>query len=205
MHFLISLHSTCPAHRIPLEFVTLTILGEVYKLWSSLLSSFPKTPTTSSLLGPDTLLSTLFSNTLHLCTSFSAREKNLHSHWMILTSNIALFKLAANSPWPRQLSIGFNSAPTSFFPMCSSPLLQIRKLSPAVSCPIRPARPIICLYVWESRDLPWNTGERIMTRRAGRFTPELKVEVATSTLKAPERKQASRMSRSSNVKPVKTL
>lgn len=70
-----------------------------------------------------------------------------------------------------------------------------------MSTPLRPARPTICLYVSMSSRCPLNTGVLMITRRAGRFTPEDKVEVATRTLRKPWRKAPSRMSRSSNVRP----
>jgi hypothetical protein len=40
--------------------IILIILGEEYKLWSSLLCSFLQSPVTPSLLGPNILLSTLW-------------------------------------------------------------------------------------------------------------------------------------------------
>ena len=51
-------HSSC--------FVTRTVLGEEYRSLSSSLCSFLHSPLTSSLLGPNILLNTLFSNTLSL-------------------------------------------------------------------------------------------------------------------------------------------
>jgi hypothetical protein len=47
----------------------LIISGEEYKLCSSLLCSFLQPPVTSSLFGPNILLSTLFSNTFSVCSS----------------------------------------------------------------------------------------------------------------------------------------
>src|SRR5215470_11501989 len=56
------IRAICPAHLIRLDFTTRTILGKEYRSFSSSLCSFLHSPVTSSLLGPNTLLSTLFSN-----------------------------------------------------------------------------------------------------------------------------------------------
>ena len=55
-----SLHATCPAHLILLHFITRTILGEEYKSLSSSLCSLLHPPVTSSLLGPNSPLNTMF-------------------------------------------------------------------------------------------------------------------------------------------------
>ena len=57
------LHTTCPAHLILLYFITRTILGEEYRSLNSSLCSLLHSPVTSSLLGPNILLNTIFSNT----------------------------------------------------------------------------------------------------------------------------------------------
>jgi hypothetical protein len=50
--------------------ITRIIFGDEYRSLSSLLCSLLQFPVASSLLGPNILLSTLFSNTLSLCSSF---------------------------------------------------------------------------------------------------------------------------------------
>ena len=58
--------ATCPAHLILPNLITRTILGEKYRSLSSSLSNFIHSPITSSILVPNILPSTLFSNTLNL-------------------------------------------------------------------------------------------------------------------------------------------
>ena len=65
----------CPAHLILLDLIIQTILGEECKSLSSSLCSCLHSPVTSSLLGPNILLSTLFSNTLSLRSSFSVSDR----------------------------------------------------------------------------------------------------------------------------------
>ena len=69
------IHSTCPAHLILLYFITRTILGEAYRSFSSSLCIFLHSPVISPLLGSNILLSTLFSNTLSLCSSSMWKTK----------------------------------------------------------------------------------------------------------------------------------
>jgi hypothetical protein len=61
---------TCPANLILFDFITRTILGKEYRPFSYSLCNFLHSPVTSSLLGPNILLSTLFSNTLSLRSFF---------------------------------------------------------------------------------------------------------------------------------------
>ena len=58
------LHDTCHTHLILLGFITRIVFGEEYRSLSSSLGCFLHSPVTSSLLGPNIFLSTVFSNTL---------------------------------------------------------------------------------------------------------------------------------------------
>ena len=72
--------ATSPAHLILLDFTTRTILGKVYRSLSSSLCNFLHSPATSSFLGPNTLLNTLFWNTLSLRSSLSVSDQVSHPY-----------------------------------------------------------------------------------------------------------------------------
>ena len=76
---LFPIHATWPVHLI-LDFVTRTILGEQYRSLSSSLCSFRHSPFTSSLLTPNILPYTLFSNTLSLRSSLNVSDQVSHPY-----------------------------------------------------------------------------------------------------------------------------
>jgi hypothetical protein len=78
--FLFSISATCPAHLILLHLIILIVLHEECKLWSFSLCSCLQPSVTSSLFGPNILLSNLFSNTLSLCSSLNIRDQDSHSY-----------------------------------------------------------------------------------------------------------------------------
>ena len=71
--------ATCFTQLILLYVIPRTILGEQYRSLSSSLCHFLHTTVTSSFLGPNILLSTLFSNTLSLRSSIMWATK-FHTH-----------------------------------------------------------------------------------------------------------------------------
>ena len=73
---------------------TRTIVGEEYKPLSSPLCSFLQSPVTSSLLGPNILLNTLFSNILSLRSSLNVSDQVSHPYktGKIIVLYILIFK-----------------------------------------------------------------------------------------------------------------
>ena len=86
-HRLYPIRATCPAHLILLDFITQTIFGEQDRSLSFSICSFLYSPVTLSLIGPNILLKTLFSNilslrsTLNMGPSFTPIQNNWQKLW----------------------------------------------------------------------------------------------------------------------------
>jgi len=74
------IRATSPVHLILLDFITLTILGEKYKSFSSSLCIPLHSPDTSSLLGQNMLLNTMFSSTLSFISSRNVNDQVSHPY-----------------------------------------------------------------------------------------------------------------------------
>ena len=70
-----SLHVTYPAHLCHLDLRFLITLGKEYNACSSALCNLLHSPVISSLFAPNIGLSTLYSNTVNLCSSQNARDQ----------------------------------------------------------------------------------------------------------------------------------
>ena len=86
-------HATCPTNPNLPDLITWIIFDEEYRSPSSSLCSFPHCPVTSSFLGLNILLSTLFSNTLSLHFSSTVSDQVAHPYetrGKIISSNFVI-------------------------------------------------------------------------------------------------------------------
>jgi hypothetical protein len=83
------IRTTCPSHLTLSDFITLKTLGEEYRSLSSSFLSFLHSPVTSSLLGPNILLYTPFSNTHSLRSSLNMSDQVTHPY--TTTGKIVVF------------------------------------------------------------------------------------------------------------------
>ena len=72
------IRAICSSHHIFLDSINRITFGDYYRSWSPSLCSLLHSPVALSLLGPSIFLSTLFSNTLSLCSSLSVKDQVSH-------------------------------------------------------------------------------------------------------------------------------
>jgi len=74
------IRATCSDHPILLDFITRTIFGVEYRSFSCSLYILLYSPVTSSLLGPNILLNTIFSNILSFLSSLNVSDQVSHPY-----------------------------------------------------------------------------------------------------------------------------
>ena len=97
--------ATSSAYLILLDFITRKIFGEQYRSFSSSLCNFLHSPVTSSLLAPNILLNTLFSNTHSLRSSLSVSDQVSHPYKTKGKIKVILRDVTPNAVLHRQARI----------------------------------------------------------------------------------------------------
>jgi len=112
--------ATCPAHLILFSFISQVIFDEEYRSLRSSFCGFFHFPVTLSLLGPNSLLSSLFFNTLSLHFSLSVSYQVSHPCKMtgkiVVLYFLSLYFLITS--WETKYS-ALNYSKHSLTPVCS--------------------------------------------------------------------------------------
>ena len=83
----VTIYATTPAHPILIFLITWTIFTEMYRSYISTLYSLLLTPVTSFFIGPNLVLSSLFSNDLSLRSHFHKSVQVSHPHTHTIRQN----------------------------------------------------------------------------------------------------------------------
>ena len=109
------IHATLPTHLILLDLIIQTTLGEQYRSLSSSLCSFLHSLVTLSLLRPNILLSTLFSNTFSLHSSLNVSDQVSHPCKKTVVLYILIFIFLDNKLEDKIVCIVWHQAALNFF------------------------------------------------------------------------------------------
>ena len=93
------IRATCPTHLILLDFITRTISGEEYKSFNSSLCNLLHSPVTSSCLGPNILLNTMFSKPVSFLSSRNVSDQVSHPYKTTGKFIVVLVSLNVTQSW----------------------------------------------------------------------------------------------------------
>ena len=131
------IRATCPAYLIFLDCITRSIFGEQYRSISSSLCSFLHSPVTSSLIGSNILISSLFPDTLILRSSLNVSDIVSHPHkttGKIIVLYILVFTLLDSKFEDKRFCSATNDGQHCFNSVCSSLSLRMQVLFRYINC-----------------------------------------------------------------------
>jgi len=119
VHISFLIRATRPTHRILLDLISWLILGKGYRSQKPSLCHLLHSPGTSSLLGPNNVLSTLLSNTIILCVALYVGDQ-AHTHTKQQVCCLLLHNLAFHTSFSCK-KVLFIATICLFFPLSFLP------------------------------------------------------------------------------------